>query len=238
MDLLDAVSIVRGEFSPNEGYALLSVSRDKTSRSPPYLALVGTGQEPTDVPAPTPYPHRSTEPVFATRARRAPMALKFITLHRTIGSCLLVPIAVLALAVPALAIAAAVTPAVTDSSIWCMAWQESYNNWARSYFGRAQFNGGFPWTDPVSHDLMAQALGHSVDMAQKEQLFHLAPAGVGQNIAMQFGQDTVSECVDAEVWLINSPEHLSNMLNPRFTEQGVGVWLTTTGDLYTTHDFK
>lgn len=139
---------------------------------------------------------------------------------------------------PAAAQAAPVDTTITYNAIWCMAWQESYNNWARQHFGRAQFNGGFPWTDPVSHDLMAQALSHSVSMSQTMQLVHEAPGGVGQNIAMTFGGDYVDECVRAEIWLINSPPHLANMLNPRFTEQGDGVWFATDGSLWTTHNFR
>lgn len=161
-----------------------------------------------------------------------------LTPVRRLAAFLLASVSLLTTASPASAQAVATNPTVTYNAIWCMAWQESYNNWARSYFGRAQFNGGFPWTDPVSHDLMNQALSHSVWMADTLRLDHGAPAGVGQNIAMQFGSDPVTECVNAEVWLINSQEHLANMLNSRFTEQGVGVWFTTTGDLYTTHNFK
>lgn len=142
---------------------------------------------------------------------------------------------------PAAAQAAPVDSTITYNAIWCMAWQESYNNWARSHFGRAQFNGGFPWTDPVSHDLMGLALKHSVWMAETLQMLHGdKPNSVGQNIAWVGGNlsDAVSSCVAAEVGLMNSPEHLSNLLDPRYTEQGVGVWFATDGSLWTTHNFK
>lgn len=161
-----------------------------------------------------------------------------LTPVRRLAAFLLASVSLLTTASPASAQAVATNPTVTYNAIWCMAWQESYNNWARSYFGRAQFNGGFPWTDPVSHDLMAQALSHSVWMADTGRLDHAAPAGVGQNIAMQFGSDPVTSCVNGEVWLINSPEHLTNMLNPHFTEQGAGAWEDTAGSWWFTHDFK
>jgi uncharacterized protein YkwD len=54
----------------------------------------------------------------------------------------------------------------------------------------------------------------------------------GENIA--FGYNSATDVVNA--WL-NSPEHLANIMNPNFTQTGVGVEVDASGRLFFTQDF-
>lgn len=94
-------------------------------------------------------------------------------------------------------------------------------------------NGVAPLT--LNLELNATALGHSQDMAQQDYFSHTGKDGsapwdrakevgyeartIGENIAAGY---TTPEAV-VEGWK-NSPGHRANMLNPNFTELGVGYY--------------
>ncbi|HEX3317573.1 MAG TPA: CAP domain-containing protein [Solirubrobacteraceae bacterium] len=95
--------------------------------------------------------------------------------------------------------------------------------------------------------LTAAAVGHSRDMAQRNYDAHNTPEGVtpdqritqagyqfnwwGENIAR--GQATPRSVMAA--WMGDAP-HRANILNPNFTEIGIGLWYVTGGQVRYTMD--
>ena len=108
-------------------------------------------------------------------------------------------------------------------------------NEARSRARRCGEEGWFDAVEPVvgSNLLALAARGHSEDMARRQYFSHTSPDGsdaaervravgyewwaVGENIAA--GYDTPEQVVQG--W-IDSPGHCANLMNPIFTELGVG----------------
>lgn len=100
----------------------------------------------------------------------------------------------------------------------------------------------------INTKLNASAQGHSEDMERRNFFDHNNPDGktatermreagytgrtTGENIAV--GQDTPKEVVDA--W-IDSPGHCSNIMNPNFTELGVGFFKTGNKGPWWTQNF-
>lgn len=92
-------------------------------------------------------------------------------------------------------------------------------------------------------DVDAIAVGHSGRMAAKGTIWHndeyfspatkdrLQAAYLGENVARNADID------DMHRRLMNSPHHRDNILNPRFTQVGVGVAVGENGGLFGTENF-
>jgi uncharacterized protein YkwD len=107
---------------------------------------------------------------------------------------------------------------------------------------------------PVSLNarLSAVALGHSIDMANRNYLSHDAPGGIspydrmgragvtyhiaGENIGYDTGTSHWAMLRAIDVAMLNSPEHRANLLRRSFLRVGIGI--AVIGDsLYVTEDF-
>jgi uncharacterized protein YkwD len=101
-----------------------------------------------------------------------------------------------------------------------------------------------------SPDLRAVAIGHSKDMASRQNLTHLSSSGksyldrlvdsrlffieIGENVA-------VSDTFDAAFihqGFMESPEHRDNILNPKYDTVGIGVVYSKDRDYFVTQDFS
>jgi uncharacterized protein YkwD len=92
-------------------------------------------------------------------------------------------------------------------------------------------------------DIVSIAVGHSQDMANQSLLFHndnlfspavrasLGAGALGENVDMNFNIPAVHAA------FMNSPHHLANIVDPRFTAAGFGVVIDAAGDYWVTEDF-
>jgi uncharacterized protein YkwD len=107
-----------------------------------------------------------------------------------------------------------------------------------------------------NHHLSAIALQHSRDMAERDYFSHESPDGngtsdrykkfghdtksSGENIAKEYSHITQSPMESAEAvvgaWM-NSPGHRENILREQFGEEGIGVFLESSGAMYVTQNF-
>lgn len=107
-----------------------------------------------------------------------------------------------------------------------------------------------------SHHLSAIALQHSRDMAERDFFSHTSPDGddagdryrrfehddrsSGENIALTHPDHgaSVREAARSVVegWM-NSKGHRENILRDRFAKEGIGVYITPEGAMYTTQNF-
>lgn len=91
----------------------------------------------------------------------------------------------------------------------------------------------------VNSQLVALARGHAQVMADAGEIFHASPISAGYSGPWsKFGENVgvganVSVLVDA---FVDSPGHYANIIDPAFTEIGVGV-IYNGPALYTTHRF-
>ena len=95
----------------------------------------------------------------------------------------------------------------------------------------------------VRDDIVSIAVGHSQDMARQSLLFHndnlftpavrasLGAGALGENVDMNFNIPAVHAA------FMNSPHHLANIVDPRFTAAGFGVVIDAAGDYWVTEDF-
>ena len=92
-------------------------------------------------------------------------------------------------------------------------------------------------------DIVSIAVSHSEDMASQSRLFHndslftsavrasLGADALGENVALNFSIPA------AHAAFMNSPHHLANIVDPRFTAAGFGVVIDGAGDYWVTEDF-
>lgn len=102
---------------------------------------------------------------------------------------------------------------------------------------------GLPELRP-SGTLMSTAQYHSDDQSNRNYIGHNTPEGVtprdrmlrsgydantytGENIYNGYGSDAYTSPTAAVNWWMNSPGHRANILDPRYTEIGVGLAITT-----------
>ncbi|RKS67903.1 uncharacterized protein YkwD [Motilibacter peucedani] len=90
----------------------------------------------------------------------------------------------------------------------------------------------------VAEDLTAYATTHSAQMARPHRLAHSTGLAqlccwrvVGENVAF------AASPYKAHVALVHSPKHLANMLDPRYTEVGVGA-VSSGGQVWVTEVFR
>lgn len=92
----------------------------------------------------------------------------------------------------------------------------------------------------VAGDLTAIAEEHSAAMAASQSLYHNPSLttevqnwlSIGENVGVG---PTVSAINSA---FLNSPEHRANILDPHFTQVGVGVYVDSRGAIWVTEDFR
>lgn len=84
----------------------------------------------------------------------------------------------------------------------------------------------------VTERLMSQSRGWSGVMARQRKMYHSQAPGVGENVA--YGQRDPAEVMHA--WM-NSPGHRKNILNPNYSEIGVGA-VANGRSIYWTQMFK
>jgi len=101
----------------------------------------------------------------------------------------------------------------------------------------------------ISPELRCAARAHSKDMAERDYFNHYSPEGEGPTERFQkagwsgrrWGENIVAGGGSADgqfdMWM-NSPGHCSNIMDPNFTQVGIGYYSTTSsyGD-YTTAGF-
>jgi len=107
-----------------------------------------------------------------------------------------------------------------------------------------------------NNHLSAIALQHSRDMAEKDYFSHESPEGngtsdryrtfghdtksSGENIAKEYSHLTQSPMESAkavvDAWM-DSPGHRENILRDQFDEEGIGVFLESSGAMYVTQNF-
>jgi uncharacterized protein YkwD len=85
----------------------------------------------------------------------------------------------------------------------------------------------------VTQKLMGLARSWSGRQANERRMYHSGWSGMGENVA--YGQKGPSEVMTA--WM-NSPGHRANILNPKYSEIGVGVVMSSNGQPYYTQHFR
>ena len=102
----------------------------------------------------------------------------------------------------------------------------------------------------LNNKLCAMAISHSSDMAESGNLSHTDSLGrdfrerlgskpgerfhAGENVATNSFPDSARVAVEG--WR-QSPEHLKNILNQKFTETGIGVAVNPEGSVFVTQIF-
>jgi len=84
----------------------------------------------------------------------------------------------------------------------------------------------------VAKKLMDDARAWSRTQAQSRRMFH-SKMGYGENVIWNYK----SPEAQMQAWML-SPGHRANILNPKYTEIGVGVVMTGDGQPYGTQVFK
>jgi hypothetical protein len=92
----------------------------------------------------------------------------------------------------------------------------------------------------VVGDLTGIAQQHSDEMAARQQLYHNPNLTsqvqdwqeVGENVGTGPSVPSIHQA------FMNSPEHRANILDPHFTQVGVGVTVDSQGELWVTEDFR
>jgi uncharacterized protein YkwD len=85
----------------------------------------------------------------------------------------------------------------------------------------------------VTLSLMHSARSWSGRQASERRMYHSNWPGMGENVA--YGQKDPADVMRA--WL-TSPGHRANILNPKYTEIGVGVVIAGNGQAYYTQHFR
>jgi uncharacterized protein YkwD len=85
----------------------------------------------------------------------------------------------------------------------------------------------------VTLTLMNSARSWSGRQASERRMYHSNWPGMGENVA--YGQKGPPEVMHA--WM-NSAGHRANILNPKYTEIGVGVVMSSNGQAYYTQQFR
>jgi|LakMenEpi03Aug12_release.lakeMendotaPanAssembly.Ray.scaffolds.fasta_scaffold45949_5 uncharacterized protein YkwD len=85
----------------------------------------------------------------------------------------------------------------------------------------------------VTEKAMKFARGWSGTQARQRRMYHSGAAGWGENVIWNYKSPEAM----VEAWYA-SPGHRRNMLNPNYSEIGVGVVMTNDGQPYGTQVFK
>lgn len=147
------------------------------------------------------------------------------------------PLAALLAIVPTVTLALGLTVAVAPSAL--AADEPGLAAQFVTDINAARASAGLPGYS-VASDLTAIAEQHSAAMAASQTLYHNPDLttevqnwqSIGENVG--FGP-SVS---DINTAFLNSPEHRANILDPHFTQVGVGVYVDSRGQLWVTEDFR